>query len=1058
MGSSPRSHLSVLSMHRLLLSFAAVSLIAAGPPAVSAVAWQPDGHRVAFGTHGEVRVFGTGGEATGVLKGQDGRVTAIAYSPDGKLLAVASGMPGKNGTVRLYNSAWFGDPKPANPVATIGGHTDIIHTLAFSQDSAVLATAGYDRVIHLWELPRKTGPDSQVIAKPKLTLKDHSDAVYAVSFHPDGKLLASASADRTVKVWDAATGQRLYTLSEPADWLYCLKWSPDKLHLAAAGVDKSIRVWKADRDGAKLIHAVFAHEKPVWRLAYSADGGTLFSAGEDRIVKSWNAAKMVETHVFPAMPDSILDFALAPDGEQFAIGRFDGVGGTFEAETGKPRVQMLPVAAAPPKPAKLQPAAIPRGNTTRVTFTGTELGHSSKVTASHPGVSIALKAIDATKLEADVTVKPDVPPGSVQLVVENAAGKSAPLPLIVDRFAPIPEAGVTDSARAAQPVKLPVTVAGAVDRAGDADFYRFDAKAGDQIGVQVLAGELGSKLDPVLILTDASGTILAEGLTSLGYRVAKPGTYSVGIRDREYRGAADMTYRLNIGDVPVITGVFPLGVMRGRTADVHLEGVNLGTMQSVKLTMAANKVPGTFESLTFPDGREKPLGNLNIVADEFPSVIVDPANGAELRVPGTADGILLKANDAQTIRFHAKKGERLIVEVNARRLGSPLDSVIEILDATGKPVPRAVLRSTARVWSTFRDHDAANPGIRLESWNELGIDDLLYGDGELMKIFALPKGPDDDCQFYTARGQRLGFLGTTPNAHAQGCPLYKVEVHPPGRTFPPNGLPVFDIAYRNDDGGEGLGKDSRLFFDPPADGTYQVKLSDGRGAGGPTHAYRLTVRQPRPSFTLSFSPTTPAVWKGGAVPIALNVTRLDGFDGPIRVKLDGLPPGITAPEGTIEGNQVATSIALHAEPTATVPAGANFKFLATATIDGKSVLHEAVWTGLKVVEPGDVVATTRQNSVSIQPGKETRLTVDIERRGDFKGRVPVEVRGLPHGVRVLNIGLNGILITERDTSREIVIYAEPWVKPTTAPFVVLARSERKGTEHAAKAVMLNVGK
>jgi len=66
------------------------------------------------------------------------------------------------------------------------------------------------------------------------------------------------------------------------------------------------------------------------------------------------------------------------------------------------------------------------------------------------------------------------------------------------------------------------------------------------------------------------------------------------------------------------------------------------------------------------------------------------------------------------------------------------------------------------------------------------------------------------------------------------------------------------------------------------------------------------------------------------------------------------------------------------------------------------------------------------------------------------------VRGLPHGVRVLDIGPNGILITERESSRTIVIYAEPWVKPLTHPFVVLSRSERRGTEHAAKSVLLKV--
>ena len=91
-----------------------------------------------------------------------------------------------------------------------------------------------------------------------------------------------------------------------------------------------------------------------------------------------------------------------------------------------------------------------------------------------------------------------------------------------------------------------------------------------------------------------------------------------------------------------------------------------------------------------------------------------------------------------------------------------------------------------------------------------------------------------------------------------------------------------------------------------------------------------------------------------------------------------------------------------------------------------------------------------------QPGQEVRVTAKIERRNGFKGRVPLEVRGLPHGVRVLDIGLNGILITEQESSRTFVIYAESWVEPTTHPFVVLAKSERKNTEHAARSVLLKV--
>ena len=116
--------------------------------------------------------------------------------------------------------------------------------------------------------------------------------------------------------------------------------------------------------------------------------------------------------------------------------------------------------------------------------------------------------------------------------------------------------------------------------------------------------------------------------------------------------------------------------------------------------------------------------------------------------------------------------------------------MIEVLDAAGKPVPRALLRCTAKTYTTFRDHDSAGPGIRLEAWNELAIDDYLFVGGELMRILALPKNPDDDCQFYRSAASASGFLGTTPTHHSQGTPMYKVEVHPPGTTFPPNGLPL----------------------------------------------------------------------------------------------------------------------------------------------------------------------------------------------------------------------------------------------------------------------------
>jgi hypothetical protein len=289
--------------------------------------------------------------------------------------------------------------------------------------------------------------------------------------------------------------------------------------------------------------------------------------------------------------------------------------------------------------------------------------------------------------------------------------------------------------------------------------------------------------------------------------------------------------------------------------------------------------------------------------------------------------------------------------------------------------------------------------------------------------------------------------------------MYKVTLHPPGTTFPPNGFPVITVPYRNDDGGPGYGKDSRLFFDPPADGEYQVRITDARGHGGSAYAYRLTVRPPRPSFNVTFNPTAPAVWKGGALPIAVTAERTDSYSGEIALRLENLPPGFHAPATTIPAGENTTSFALFADPTATLPAKPPpLKLTATAIINNEKATREVGGGVPKLVDPGDIVTTTGQSEVSIRPGEITRLTVNIERRNGFKGRIPLDVRGLPHGVRVLDIGLNGILITERETSRTVRIYAEPWVEPTEHPIVVLARREGKNTEHAAKSVLLKVVK
>ncbi|MSQ93073.1 MAG: hypothetical protein EXR98_00790 [Gemmataceae bacterium] len=895
-----------------------------------------------------------------------GSVTALA-AVQGTIIAqprfVALSRPGEHGSVRVG----FGDNLKGEHPA----HTNTILDLVVDKAGRWLASASYDTRIHVKEWQ---GEKFHI-------LKEHSDAVYGLAFNPDGTLLASVSADRAMKVFDVEKGKLLYTLGEATDWLYTVAWSPDGRYLVSGGVDKSLRVYEALRpltgtgspwnSGAKLRQSVFAHEGAVQKVVFTSDSKTLYSVGQDRVVKAWDIEKMAERKVYDKQPETVLCLALREDAGQFIVGRYDGI------------VQLIDM-------------------------------KSGKVVHEFGQVKEGEKG---RKKEGEE--KPARNPQA------SAASLRDQVPAITN-------------------------IAGTLDRAGAVHVHRIDVKKDQQLGVQLIKAK-DSKIEPVLTVTDKAGRIIADSYDGhLGVMFPAEGNYSISVRDREYRGGPDFKYQLKLGEIPIVMSVFPMGMPRGTKGDIHLDGVFL---PKKVIPLAVAKDAGFAQMLPLSIGNGV-LGKAQIVVGEYPEFI----GGGKMSVNSTANGRIEKDNQKDLWSFSAKKGQRLIVEANARRIGSRLDSVIEILHKNDQPVPRAVLRCQAKTNVTFRDHDSAQGGIRIDVWSELATNDLLYVGNELMKIKELPTHPDADCNFFATDGKRLTYLDTTPTHHANNTPMYKVSLHPPGTTFPPNGFPVFTLYYKNDDGGPGYGRDSRLIFDPPADGEYKVRIADARGMGGVNFGYRLTIRPPHEHFTLRATPTAPIVSRGGAVPITITAERIDGFDGPILVKPQ-LPSGFHMPATTIEAGTYTTTVALFADVDAKLPKRILTLILESSSTQATGLRFPptlAILDMPKLIEPGDIVTTTAESEVSIKPGQQTKMLVKIERRNGFKGRVPLDVKGLPHGVRVLDIGLNGILVNENETTRTVVLYAEPWVQTQEHPFVVLAKREGKNTEHAAKSVMLKV--
>lgn len=173
--------------------------------------------------------------------------------------------------------------------APVKAHAELVHAVAVSADGKLLATAGFDNKVKLWDV----SPDGSL--KEKKVLAGHTAAVYAVAFHPkDPKIVATASQDKTARLWDIAEGKMTVELKGHTDIVDTIAFSPDGKTLATAGADKSVKLWNA-ADGKEL-KTLGSHDGSVYAVAFSPDGKLLASAGsgKDNLVKIWDVKDQKE--------------------------------------------------------------------------------------------------------------------------------------------------------------------------------------------------------------------------------------------------------------------------------------------------------------------------------------------------------------------------------------------------------------------------------------------------------------------------------------------------------------------------------------------------------------------------------------------------------------------------------------------------------------------------------------------------------------------------------------------------------------------------------------------
>ncbi len=317
-----------------------------------------------------------------------------------------------------------------------------------------------------------------------------------------------------------------------------------------------------------------------------------------------------------------------------------------------------------------------------------------------------------------VTMDPNAQPGARELRLGTPTGLTNPLVFCVDQ---LPEFCETESSDDVPPrgsinprfnrppqrrepeppvnVTLPVVVNGRI-MPGDVDRYRFEARKGQQLVIVAQARELIPYLadavpgwfQATLALYDAKGSELAYNDDYrfhpdpvLFYEVLEDGEYVIEIKDAIYRGREDFVYRTAIGELPFVTSIFPLGGPAGARTTVEVKGRNL---PAARLTRDGRGGESGIHSLSVRQG-EWVSNSVPFAVDTLPECREEESNDSQqdarqITLPVIVNGCVDRSGDWDVLCFEGRTGDEIVAEVYARRLDSPLDSVLRLTDATGR--------------------------------------------------------------------------------------------------------------------------------------------------------------------------------------------------------------------------------------------------------------------------------------------------------------------------------------------------------------------------------------
>jgi WD40 repeat protein len=302
------------------------------------LAYSPDGKSLAgAGDDGKARVWSVAdGHEEHVLTAGEGRVLGVAYSRDGRFMATAH----RDGVARLWDatSGKFLRNLNAPPERSYAEMWDV----AFSRDGErvvmgsssgkviVSATATGKELFELHDADMYDEKEKAAAAAEKREAPAHAESVYRVAFSPDDKLIATASGDTTVKLWNAAGGKHLSTLTGHADEVWDVAFSSDSKRLATASHDRTAQIWDITKttEGSltpSVVLTLSGHTRWLWCVAFSPDDKRIATGSSDNTTKLWDAVTGEELLTLTGHTKAVNRIAFrSPDGKHLATSSEDG--------------------------------------------------------------------------------------------------------------------------------------------------------------------------------------------------------------------------------------------------------------------------------------------------------------------------------------------------------------------------------------------------------------------------------------------------------------------------------------------------------------------------------------------------------------------------------------------------------------------------------------------------------------------------------------------------------------------------------------------------------------